>query len=132
MIAGLPITGIGGMFYLLLAFCMPFIEFWRLLRGRSSRQAWAVIGRQTLVQTGVLTAIGAQAALIHWLSPSAAQRSQEFLGINNVENFSQSQTAGLIAGTTIFALATLICVSLLVYSLRLYFQIKRSMRPATL
>jgi len=52
--------------------------------------------------------------------------------MNNVENFSQSQTAGLIAGTTIFALATLICVSLLVYSLRLYFQIKRSMRPATL
>ena len=38
--AGLPGTGLGGLFYLLLAFWMPFAELPRTLRGRSSRARW--------------------------------------------------------------------------------------------
>jgi hypothetical protein len=130
MIAGLPITGIGGLFYLLLALFMPLIESVRLVRGRSSVAAWVVIGRQLLVQVGVLLAIGAQAALIHWLSPGTAKKSQEFLGMTQVDQLSQSQTAGLIAGSTLIALITLLVVSLCVYGLKVYFQVKRQWKAA--
>ncbi len=46
MTAGLPGTGIGGVFYLLLAVLMPFRELVRLMRGKSSIQRWAVIATQ--------------------------------------------------------------------------------------
>jgi hypothetical protein len=59
MTAGLPGTGIGGVFYLLLAVLMPFRELVRLVRGKSSRQRWAVIA----TQWGYVAAIG----LMMWL-----------------------------------------------------------------
>lgn len=130
MIAGLPITGIGGIFYLLLAIFMPIIELVRLAQGRSSKAAWVVIGRQWLVQFGVLLAISAQAALVCWLSPSTAKKSQEFLGMERVEHFSQNETAGLVAGSTLIALCTLLVVSLFVYTLKVYFQVKRQLKAA--
>ncbi len=125
MIAGLPITGIGGIFYLLLAIAMPFIEFYRLLRGRSSVAAWRTIGFQLLIQTGVLLSLSFQAALIVWLAPGpakqAAAKSNQMLGMAGVDGVSQSHTAGLVAAGTIIAIMTLAAVALSVYALRLYF-----------
>ena len=62
MTAGLPGTGIGGVFYLLLAVLMPFRELVRLLRGKSSVQRWAVIA----TQWGYVTAIGLTMWLEMW------------------------------------------------------------------
>lgn len=125
MIAGLPITGIGGIFYLLLALAMPFIELFRLCTGRSSLAAWRTIGLQLLIQTGVLVSISMQAALVVWLAPGpakqAAEKSNAMLGMSGVESVSQSQTAGLVAAGTIVAIVTLCVVALAVYCLKLYF-----------
>jgi hypothetical protein len=46
MTAGLPGTGIGCLFYLISALCMPFIEVYMTCRGRSSRQRWKLVATQ--------------------------------------------------------------------------------------
>jgi hypothetical protein len=54
MNAGLPGTGIGGVFYLLCALIMPFIELINLLRGRSSLERWQFIFKQLLMGGGMI------------------------------------------------------------------------------
>ena len=50
MNVGLPGTGIGGMFYLLSAVCMPLVE---ALRGGRSSVRWRLVGRQFLMAAGI-------------------------------------------------------------------------------
>jgi hypothetical protein len=57
MKAGFPGAGIGGVFYVLLVVLMPFDELRRTLQGRSSRQRWARVGRQTGLVAGILGAL---------------------------------------------------------------------------
>lgn len=60
--AGLPGTGLGGLFYLLLAFWMPLAELPRTLRGQSSRTRWRRIGTQFGLACGIVAAVVATAA----------------------------------------------------------------------
>lgn len=53
MMAGLPGTGIGGMFYVGLTLAMPFRELYRAVRGKSNAQRWSFIG----IQLGFVVAI---------------------------------------------------------------------------
>jgi hypothetical protein len=46
MSAGLPGLGLGGLFFILSALLAPFLELVRTVQGRSSRRAWAQVGRQ--------------------------------------------------------------------------------------
>ncbi len=46
MTAGIPGTGIGGVFYLISAFFMPLFEIVRTLRGESSLARWRFVIRQ--------------------------------------------------------------------------------------
>jgi hypothetical protein len=55
MMAGLPGTGIGGMFYVGLTLAMPFRELYRAVRGKSNAQRWSFIA----VQLGFVVAIAA-------------------------------------------------------------------------
>ena len=58
MTAGLPGTGIGGLFYLINAMWMPFHETIRLARGRSqSATPWAVIWTQTAIALAICFSI---------------------------------------------------------------------------
>ena len=57
MIAGLPGTGIGGLFYLLSALLMPFLELLATLRGRSSAERWRVVRDQTLIAGGIILGV---------------------------------------------------------------------------
>jgi hypothetical protein len=57
MTAGLPGTGIGGLFYLLLAIYMPVREFFRTLQGRTTLKRWGVITLQLLFVAGILAAM---------------------------------------------------------------------------
>src|SRR5436853_599117 len=68
MFAGMPGTGIGGIFYVLLAFLMPVHELWQLVRGRSSLARWRVIGLQVGHAAGVLGSIVGMS----WLVRTAA------------------------------------------------------------
>lgn len=46
MTAGIPGTGIGGIFYLISAFVMPLFEIYKTVCGRSSVSRWLLIARQ--------------------------------------------------------------------------------------
>jgi hypothetical protein len=54
MVAGLPGTGIGGIFYLISALCMPLREFPRLMRGKSSLRRWKFIMKQWVMTAGII------------------------------------------------------------------------------
>ena len=60
--AGIPGTGLGGLFYLLLAFWMPLAELSRTLRGRSSRERWRHVGTQFALACGIVAAVGGTSA----------------------------------------------------------------------
>ena len=60
--AGLPGTGLGGMFYLVLAFWMPFAELPRTLRGRSSKARWRQVAQQFALACGIVASVGVTAA----------------------------------------------------------------------
>lgn len=55
--AGLPGTGLGGLFYLLLALWMPFAELPRTMRGRSSRARWRHVAEQFALACGIVAAV---------------------------------------------------------------------------
>ncbi len=57
MTAGLPGTGIGGVFYLLSALCMPIIEIVMTLRGESSFARWLLVLRQLSIGATILGAM---------------------------------------------------------------------------
>ena len=58
MIAGLPGTGIGGIFYLASALAMPLREAYRRVRGRSpGRGNWCVVAAQLAIAGGILGAM---------------------------------------------------------------------------
>jgi hypothetical protein len=46
MFAGLPGIGVGTLFYVLIALCMPVFELYNVARGTSSLARWRRIGRQ--------------------------------------------------------------------------------------
>jgi hypothetical protein len=57
MTAGLPGTGIGGLFYMLMVVLMPFRELVMVARGRSSWARWRVIGRSVGLLGAVIAAL---------------------------------------------------------------------------
>ena len=61
MTVGLPGTGIGGLFYLLLVLVMPLREAFRILRGRGDIRRWQTIGRALALAAGILAALWLEA-----------------------------------------------------------------------
>jgi len=69
MIAGLPGTGIGGIFYLMSAFLMPVREMGRVVRGRSSLRRWRLIVEQMSLAGGVIAGFWMTGWLLALLLP---------------------------------------------------------------
>ncbi len=57
MNAGLPGTGLGGIFYLVLALMMPVRELYLTARGRSSRERWRLVLRQLAMALGIVATV---------------------------------------------------------------------------
>ena len=57
--AGLPGTGIGGLFYILLALWMPVAELHATVRGRSSLARWRRVLAQFAMACAIVGAVGA-------------------------------------------------------------------------
>lgn len=57
MNAGLPGTGLGGLFYLVSALAMILFELVASLRGQSSQQRWRLVIRQALIATTIIIGI---------------------------------------------------------------------------
>lgn len=79
MIAGLPGTGIGGVFYILLALWMPVRELWRAANGRrdlEKRRIMRTQGVLTLLMLPAILAAGWAAGWLFWaLVPHAISAS---------------------------------------------------------
>jgi hypothetical protein len=114
MTAGLPGTGIGGIFYLLLALLAPVREVPRLLRGQSSLRRWRTITGQLAIVAGIAGAM----ALEMWGLNSLITRAQHagYLPPDAEKHVASSTTALWAAGAS---LATLTFVFLVVHTLRL-------------
>jgi predicted membrane protein len=67
MTVGLPGTGIGGIFYLSLAICMPIREFVRTLKGQTNLKRWGFIALQLLFVFGVVAAMWSELWLLNRL-----------------------------------------------------------------
>lgn len=59
MAAGMPGTGIGGLFFILSAFAMLIVEIGQTLRGRSSRARWGIVLRNLAIATTMVIAVSA-------------------------------------------------------------------------
>jgi hypothetical protein len=71
MTAGVPGTGIGGLFYLLGALWMPCYELFLTMRGQSSLARWYLVGRQTGIALGIICGMWATGWLLGLLLPAA-------------------------------------------------------------
>ncbi|WP_299050184.1 hypothetical protein [uncultured Nocardioides sp.] len=71
MTAGLPGTGLGGLFYLLLALYMPLHELVRTLQGRGSRERWRLALTQMLIALGIIASTAAVVVVVGGLVPGA-------------------------------------------------------------
>jgi hypothetical protein len=69
---GMPGAGIGGIFYLLSAFFMPFAELYRTIRGRSSRARWLGVLRQLTLAVSIVGSVWAMGWLLAWLLSAGA------------------------------------------------------------
>lgn len=67
MFAGLPATGIGGIFYMLLVFFMPFRELWRAMKGESSIDRWIFIASRWALFAIVISMMYTQALIMKWM-----------------------------------------------------------------
>ena len=64
MVAGIPGTGIGGLYYLMLTFMMPIKEAYVTCQGRSSIRRWLHIAFQWFNAIGIVASIWATGWLL--------------------------------------------------------------------
>lgn len=112
MTAGLPGTGIGGLFYLLLVFWMPCRELYLLVQGKSSAKRWRAISFYFALTAAIIVTTYAEA----WALSQVVTRIARGLGIT----LAQGQGYHLLAATSIImSLGSLVAVLLAVQALRL-------------
>ena len=76
MTAGLPGTGIGGLFFILSAFFMIVVELQRTIRGKSSLARWRMVGRHAAVAAAMVAAVTATIWIVHRLLFPAASEAE--------------------------------------------------------
>jgi len=74
MVVGLPGTGIGGLFYLLMTLWMPFHELYVLARGKSSLARWRFIAFNLLMVGAILSCL--------WATMLVMKATLAFLGLD--------------------------------------------------
>lgn len=74
MVVGMPGTGIGGLYYLIMIALMPLRELWLLTRGRSSLARWRFIAVQWAMVAGILGSL--------WLTMVGVRLGLHALGID--------------------------------------------------
>jgi hypothetical protein len=103
MIAGLPGTGISGLFYLLSAFWMPIAEIARFLSGRKRQSNWKLVFLQFALATGIFAALGVTGALIDYFIPISVKFFEAFIPNSD----KTSQTISLGVAPTVITIAVL-------------------------
>ncbi len=123
MTPGLPGTGIGGLFYLLLVLFMPLREVFRIQRGRGDRFRWRVIGAMLGLAGGILAALWLEAWVLFKV---LGLRELSFLASPGI---SAEQAARLARAASVATLASLGLVMVALTVMRL---LVRRPRPSAL
>lgn len=110
MNAGLPGTGIGGIFYLLSALLMPLFEVVNTLRGKSNWARWALLLKQLAMAAGIIAGMWALGLLLGLLLETRPE--YEIAKIINSHIMGQldrvTEQLGLAAKINVFHIAPLI------------------------
>jgi hypothetical protein len=128
MIPGLPITGVGALFYLLLTAYIPLREGYRRLKGRGtieqSRQGLRTFMRQMLMQSGVVITLGLQAVLMILVAPALAAKGVNVPMTGETAEPLTSRAAGLLTGGFIAGGVMLIALFIFVQGVRFFLRLK--------
>ncbi|MBY0308241.1 MAG: hypothetical protein K2Q09_05825 [Phycisphaerales bacterium] len=128
MIPGLPITGVGALFYLLLTLLIPVRELYRRARGRSTpvqvKQGFRTFARQMLMQSGVLFTFALQAVLVILIAPALASKGVNVPLSGHESEPLASRAAGLLTGGLIAAGVMLVALFVFVQGLRFFVRLK--------
>jgi hypothetical protein len=132
MVAGLPGTGIGGLFYFLLAAMMPVREGFRTLQKRSSWRRWGFIMLQLGFVGGILTAMWGEVWLLNQVLSWFQQTHDTHLRL--LGSVTQGQLTFRQARLMAWASATgsfisLALVATLVQGLRLVMRLRKASLP---
>jgi hypothetical protein len=117
MVVGLPGTGIGGLFYIFLAFLMPVREAFFMVTGKGrSLLRWSNIAYQTVNATGIMAGLWG----LSWLLGLAARGARSLMRENLAAGGSDfvratQQVSGVVSASSAYlALVTLTGVILAV------------------
>jgi len=75
MFAGLPGIGVGTLFYVLIALCMPVFELVKVAQGTSSVARWRRIGRQWIHAVSIVASIMFAERMLLWMLGQAGPES---------------------------------------------------------
>lgn len=103
MIAGLPGTGISGLFYILSAFWMPVAETVRFLRGRERQSNWKLVFSQFALASGILLILGVTGAMLDYFISFSAKIMETVASTSG----NKSQLVNLGVAPTIITIAVL-------------------------
>lgn len=78
MNAGLPTTGIGGIFYFLCVFTMFFVEIFRTITKQSSRRQWKFVVEQLAMLASMLGMIWLTGFILLKLTPQSVRQIVAF------------------------------------------------------
>lgn len=124
MTAGLPGTGIGGVFYLLSALLMPLVELVKTLRGQSSGRRWLLVIRQLALATGIVAGMWMLGILLGLLLE--VQPDVDIVSIVNTEVAVQLERAAKInvfhIAPVIMSMLTLTFIIMTTHVLRLFYR----------
>lgn len=114
MFAGLPATGIGGIFYMALVFFMPFKELWRAMKGESSTERWMFIASRWGLFAIVIAMMWLQAAIMKW---AIGADMSKFMAAG-ASAATGNKTSSLTGATLYLAVLSLVGVMAMVYIVR--------------
>jgi hypothetical protein len=121
MTAGLPGTGIGGIFYLLLAVGMPICELFKIIQGKTNIKRWGIIILQLFFVIGIFATMWGEVWVLNsffiWLKQSYSINCPT-IG-NSAASFEETKTLAVTSGMA--SMISLSFVILTVHLLNIYF-----------
>jgi hypothetical protein len=100
MFAGLPGIGVGTLFYVLIALCMPVVELVKVVQGTSSVARWRCIIRQWLHAVSIVISIMFAERVLMWMLGQAGPESMNPARFLNRELMNHAPQSVLAAPIT--------------------------------